>query len=277
MNPIPMPCCPTRGAGTLPATVASPPVAGSTYPNEHVIPDASADVTAWRSMAAAQWLYVKPLVYEALGVRYGLYPELPQAYPVIVKPVLNLHGLAWGARLAHTADDIANAPGCLWMPVTEGEHLSVDVTMHGTDVSARQVVRGIRGSHVGVYRHWERIEADPFLETHIWEIARRLGIGRQHTVKRWNIEFIGTTPIEIHLRGSDEFAPLATYRYCRPIISDRRIRLSREQLAGIVGDLPWASCLEPDGYPERVGERWHRYAIVYGDDLDALYAVGGAL
>lgn len=276
MNPIHMPCCPSRGAGTLPAAVASPPAAGSTYPNEYVIPDACADVTAWRSMAA-QWLYVKPLVYEALGVRYGLYPELPETYPVIVKPAINLHGLGWGARLAHTADDIANAPGCLWMPVAEGDHLSVDVTTRGTDVSVRQVVRGVRGSHVGVFRHWERIEADPFLEPRIWEIARLLGIGMQCAVPKWNIEFIGTTLIEIHLRGSDEFAPLDAFRYCRPIISDRCIRLSRDQLAGIVGDLPWASCLEPDGCPERVGERWYRYAVVYGDDLDALYAAGGAL
>lgn len=276
MNPIPMPSSPTRGAGTLPAADFLPPVAGSTYPNEYVIPDDRADVTAWRSMAA-QWLYVKPLVYEALGVRYGLYPELPETYPVIVKPAINLHGLAWGARLAHTAADIANAPGCLWMPVAEGEHLSVDVTSWGGDVSVRQVVRGVRGSHVGVFRHWERVEATAAIETRVWKIALALGIGRQHTVRLWNVELIDDTPIEVHLRGSDEFAPLATYRYCRPIISDRRICLSREQLAGIVGNLPWASCLEPDGYPERVGERWHRYAIVYGDDLDALYAVGGAL
>lgn len=229
----------------------------------HIIEPSVNDSHAWERNPELRWIYCKPLLYQRLGVKYGLFPDHPWTWPVVLKPAINLYGLSIGARLAHNVDEIAAAPGYVWMPVLQGEHISIDVEMEAGIVMRSMAVKGVAHESFGLFSHWERLDDDYDL------VATRVASALCIYGGNFNIEMIGRNVIEVHLRHSDEYGALwEGLRFARPIFHRRRVRNAVRDL-----EAPHGVCLEDDGYPEYAGCGWYRYAIVYGDDLDELKAM----
>lgn len=231
-----------------------------------VVPAAD-DAIAYRRNPELRWVYHKPLLYDALGVPHGLFPDLPKAYPAIMKPIVNLYGLSRGVRLAHGPDDIAQCPERFWMPRLAGRHVSVDIEICADALLHGEAVEGI-SYQLGLFDYWERLEsADPWAS---WahRIARTLGI----TGGALNVEFIGNTAIEVHLRRSDEFTVLFAegLRYAKPLISPRCLPMTDETLASRLGGRRFKSCVSGDDRPEMTAPGWYRYGLAYGDSLSEL-------
>jgi len=233
------------------------------------IPAVEDDAQAYERIPEMRWVYHKPLLYDRLGVDYGLYPALPNAsaYPVVIKPVINLYGLARGVSVAHSPDDIANAPGCLWMPMAHGNHWSVDVSVSANGIAIR-TVQGVPHPRLGMFSYWMRADAPTDVEAVVREIVAALDISEGVI----NVELIGTTPIEVHLRPSDEFDWLYSGEavYARPLLEPFRTSCTDDDVASSLNGYRHKSCVTGDDLPEYAAPGWYRYAVVYGDDLAAL-------
>jgi len=234
------------------------------------LPSVKDDQEAYQSIPQMRWVYHKPLLYDRIGVHYGLYPSVPDvdAFPVVVKPSINLYGLGRGADLAHNDSDIANAPGCLWMPLAKGDHWSVDALVLSPDDVVTIGVKGFQHPCFGLFSYWMRAEVPSEIEARVLGIVDALDIARG-TI---NVEMIGDTPIEVHLRGSDEFERLhkGEARYARPIFAPFFQSLTDDDVARRLRGYPHKSWVTGDDQPEYSAPGWYRYAIVYGNDLAAL-------
>lgn len=237
-------------------------------PREIVVAASDDDVSAYKRNPELRWVYHKPLLYDALGVPYGLLPDLPDAYPVIMKPVVNLYGLSRSVQLAYGPDDVARCPDCFWMPRLAGRHVSVDIEICADALVHGEAVEGVPHRKLGLFDYWERLESAEPWASWAHRIARTLGI----TGGAINVEFIANTVIEVHLRHSDEFTALFAegLRYAKPLIAPRCLPMTDETLASRMGDRPFKSCVSGDDRPEMTAPGWYRYGLAYGDSLSEL-------
>ena len=229
------------------------------------------DVDAYRRYPHFRKWYHKPLLYDALGVPHGIFPELPERWPVIAKPIVNLEGVAAGVRLCRSRRELEAAQGCVWMPVLEGLHLSWDVNLNGTVRCAL----GALGGHPALFEYWTTIGT---ITESVGALGRlRKTLDTENVVPIVNIEMIGDTVIEVHARPAMELRPLfdGAARYCVPIWATVE-RPGFDLLAApVFGDHKLVSTMEHEE-PEVGPPGWWRYGLLYGDDLEALRAAAAA-
>ena len=227
------------------------------------------DAEAYRRYPFFRRWYHKPLLYDRLGVRYGIFPELPERWPVLAKPVVNLEGVAAGVRLCHTRRELEAAPGCVWLPIFKGPHLSMDIDLDGTVMAAEAAQAP--GVARGVFQHWKRADLPPAKQAWAREILGLLDPFR--VVDIVNLEAIGDVVIEAHARPSHELRPLfeGACRYCVPIWA--MVERPGFDIGSLVVacDHVLVSTMEY-GEPEVGPPGWFRYGLLYGNDLKALRA-----
>jgi hypothetical protein len=179
--------------------------AGAACPPNVEIPTEDGD--AWMWNPTHRWVYDKLEVAQSQGLAAGLHGTTPPSFPVFSKPVSNLRGMGAGSRIMATAEDYEHGftPGHFWMTLLEGRHVSSDVAI--VDGAARWW-RHATGNPAGdgTFDYWTIHAApDSAIETRCGEwISRHLG-GYTGMV---NLETIGGTIIEVHLRFSDQWPDL---------------------------------------------------------------------
>ena len=132
---------------------------------------------------------------------------MPPRFPVFSKPIFNLKGMGVGSYTLRTARDYERhyAPGHFWMPLLEGRHVSSDVAVvkgaprwwrHATGKPGRE----------GTFDYWTiHAAADAQIERRCGAWIRRHLPGYTGML---NLETIGGTIIEVHLRFSDQWPDL---------------------------------------------------------------------
>jgi hypothetical protein len=165
------------------------------------------DADAWLWYPHHRWVYDKLAVALSQGLAAGPHGVEPPAFPVFSKPIVNLRGMGAGSRAVRDPADYAasHTPGHFWSPLLTGPHVSSDVALidgravwwrHATGTPARD----------GMFKHWT-IHAAPNAEIETrsgsW-LARHLA-GYTGLV---NLETIGGTIIEVHLRFADQWPDL---------------------------------------------------------------------
>ena len=220
-----------------------------------------------------RWVYYKPLLFDALGVPHGVYPQKPESYPVVLKPVINLEGLSAGARLAYCEDDVEFQPGYFWMPVLKGRHVSLDLLVRRGVVQLLEVAVGHPADWFGGFDYWEAEKPTAEDRKLAGIVARKLGLRNG----RFNVECIGDTVIEFHLRRSVEFDPIlrGSFRYAAAVYASCRMWIAEEAMVEFLDTLrvpQHAHTLHDGGWPETSSSGRCRYAILYGDDLSRLRA-----
>jgi hypothetical protein len=165
------------------------------------------DSDAWQWYPAQRWIYDKLAVALSQGLDAGPHGTPAPHFPVFSKPIVNLKGMGVGSRvLKSQADYEAHyAPGHFWMPLLDGRHVSSDVA----------VVRGEP-------RWWRHVTGKPAGEGTFdyWIIHAEPDGGIEQPCGAWieknlpgytgvlNLETIGGTIIEAHLRFADQWPDL---------------------------------------------------------------------
>lgn len=179
--------------------------AGVACPPDVHIPTDDLDAHEW--FPQLRWVYDKLAVARSQGLIAGSGAEQPPAYPVFAKPRVNLRGMGLGSRaipsreafLRHvTADD-------MWMPLLAGAHVSTDCAVVNGRVAWLRHAQGHPWTD-GMFTHWviecgQRPELTHYVST--W-VAANLS---EYT-GMLNVETIGGTIIEAHLRFSDQWCDL---------------------------------------------------------------------
>jgi len=165
------------------------------------------DSDAWQWYPAQRWIYDKLAVALSQGLDAGPHGTPAPHFPVFSKPIVNLKGMGVGSRvLKSQADYEAHyAPGHFWMTLLDGRHVSSDVA----------VVRGEP-------RWWRHVTGKPAGEGTFdyWTIHAEPDGGIEQPCGAWieknlpgdtgmlNLETIGGTIIEAHLRFADQWPDL---------------------------------------------------------------------
>jgi hypothetical protein len=165
------------------------------------------DSDAWRWYPAHRWVYDKLAVALSQGLAAGPHGTAPPGFPVFSKPIVNLRGMSVGSRvLKSQADyDAHYAPGHFWMTLLQGRHVSSDVAVvEGVPRWWRHVTGKPAGE--GTFDYWiVHAEPDAAIET---RCAAWIGKHLAGYTGMLNVETIGGTIIEAHLRFADQWPDL---------------------------------------------------------------------
>lgn len=128
---------------------------------------------------------------------WNLEKEIPNKYPVICKPRINLHGLGLDVVFASFSEQIERIKGMIAQPIYSGTHLSTDYVLNGGAIIAHSTFIG----HTDEYREFYLWERTPF-PAKINHIVQNLFRDYTGVV---NIETINNKVIEAHIRPSLQF------------------------------------------------------------------------
>jgi hypothetical protein len=165
------------------------------------------DNDAWQWFPAQRWIYNKLAVALSQGLAAGPHGTPPPGFPVFSKPIINLKGMGVGSRVLNSqADyDAHYAPGHFWMTLLEGRHVSSDVAVVGGEPRWWRHVTG-KPAGEGTFDYWIiHAEPDETIEApcRAWIEKNLPGFSGM-----LNLETIGGTIIEAHLRFADQWPDL---------------------------------------------------------------------
>lgn len=173
---------------------------------EHVVIPTD-DPDSWRLCPAHRWIYDKLKLAETQGLEAGPHGVMPAAFPVFSKPIVNLRGMGLGSCVIRSAAEMAHRyqPGHMWMPLLGGVHVSTDCAVADGRVMWFRHASGATWDD-GMFRHWTvHAQGFPALGTPLtgWVAAHMRGY-----TGMMNVETIGGTIIEAHLRFADQWCDL---------------------------------------------------------------------
>lgn len=165
------------------------------------------DPEAWAWNPRHRWVFDKLQVALSQGLEAGPHGTEPPRFPVFSKPIMNFRGLGAGSRVLHSAEDYErhHTAGHFWMTLLEGEHVSSDAAIVDGKPKWWRHVTGLATGE-GMFDFWTvHATANPPLQARCgtW-IAKHLA-GYTGIL---NLETIGGTIIEAHLRLSDQWPDL---------------------------------------------------------------------
>ena len=175
------------------------------------------DSDAWLWNPQHRWVYDKLAVALSQDLDAGPHGTTPPRFPVFSKPIINLRGMGiGGCVLRDMAEYQSNyAPGHMWMPLLEGDHVSTDVALADGEPRWWRNVTGLPAGE-GTFDYWTVHAApDPVLQARCGAWLRQNLAGYTGMV---NLETIGGTIIEIHLRFSDQWPDLYGEGWVRAVI-----------------------------------------------------------
>lgn len=165
------------------------------------------DSDAWQWYPAQRWVYDKLAIALSQDLDAAPHGVPPQRFPVFSKPIVNLKGMGVGSRVLHSAADYERhyRPGHFWMPLLEGRHVSSDVVVVAGEPRWWRHVTG-KPAGEGTFDYWT-VHAGPDAE-----IEERCGAWISSHLAGYtgmlNLETIGGTIIEAHLRFADQWPDL---------------------------------------------------------------------
>ena len=165
------------------------------------------DSDAWQWYPAHRWVYDKLAVALSQGLAAGPHGTAPPGFPIFSKPIVNLRGMSVGSRvLKSQADyDAHYAPGHFWMTLLQGRHVSSDVAVVEGEPRWWRHVTG-KPAGEGTFDYWiVHAEPDAAIET---RCAAWIGKHLAGYTGMLNVETIGGTIIEAHLRFADQWPDL---------------------------------------------------------------------
>jgi hypothetical protein len=141
------------------------------------------------------------------GLEAGPHGTPPPRFPVFSKPIVNLKGMGVGSRVLHSAAEYEAhyAPGHFWMTLLDGRHVSSDIAVVDGEPRWWRHVTG-KPAGEGTFDYWiVHAEPDADIEARCgaWIADRFAGY-----TGMLNLETIGGTIIEAHLRFSDQWPDL---------------------------------------------------------------------
>ncbi len=165
------------------------------------------DPEAWAWNPRHAWVFDKLQLALSQGIDAAPHGLMPTRFPVFSKPIFNFRGMGAGSRVITDGADYerTQTPGHMWMPVLVGLHVSTDAAVIDGRVAWMRHATGLPTSG-GMFDYWT-IHAAPmpalastitaWIETKLADYTGLL-----------NVETIGDTIIDAHLRFSDQWPDL---------------------------------------------------------------------
>jgi hypothetical protein len=165
------------------------------------------DSDAWLWNPRYRWIYDKLAVAHSQGLDAGPHGTAPPRFPVFSKPIINLRGMGVDSRVLASAQDYARhyAAGHMWMTLLAGRHVSSDVVVvDGAPRWWRHATGKPAGE--GTFDYWTvHVAPDPEIEQ---RCGQWIGAHLSGYTGMLNLETIGGTIIEAHMRFSDQWPDL---------------------------------------------------------------------
>jgi hypothetical protein len=165
------------------------------------------DSDSWQWYPAQRWIYNKLAVALSQRLDAGPHGTPPPRFPVFSKPIVNLKGMGVGSRVLNSqADyDAHYAPGHFWMTLLQGRHVSSDAAVVQGEPRWWRHVTG-KPAGEGTFDYWiVHAEPDPGIEESSGAWIEKNLPGYTGMI---NLETIGGTIIEAHLRFADQWPDL---------------------------------------------------------------------
>jgi hypothetical protein len=245
------------------------------------------DVSAYRLHPDYNWVYDRLRLMVEQGIAAAPCPVPIGATPTVVKPIMNLTGLSEGV---YATSNVRDAPaGTFHMPYLDGPQYSIDVALDRGRIEWMCATECIVSSEqLGMFAGFR---VDVILPNPVRRVLERW-------LPEWlasftgvaNVEVIGETIIEVHLRPSAQWACLYGKQFAMAMARQADQQVWWFDPDGVTGgwSIPVYDWLDEDGYHaavERamevqvtagrghmVGER-QRTAVVNDPDFDtALWA-----
>jgi hypothetical protein len=165
------------------------------------------DSDAWQWYPAHRWIYDKLAIALSQNLDTGPHGIEPLHFPVFSKPIVNLKGMGVGSRVLKTAADYQRhyAPGHFWMPLLDGRHVSSDVAVVEGEPRWWRHATG-KPAGEGTFDYWTvHAEPDAHIESQCGAWTQKHLVGYTGMI---NLETIGGTIIEAHLRFADQWPDL---------------------------------------------------------------------
>ncbi len=165
------------------------------------------DCDAWAWNPDHRWVYDKLAIALSQGLEAAPHGVAPPRYPVFSKPIVNLRGMGVGSRVLpdKAAYHRHYTPGHMWMPLLEGAHVSSDIAVEDGEPKWWRHATGVSAGE-GTFDFWT-VHGEPYAE-----IERRCGAWVRKNLRLYsgmlNLETIGGTIIEAHLRFADQWPDL---------------------------------------------------------------------
>ncbi len=171
------------------------------------------DSAAWLAYPRYRWVYDKTCICKIQNIPHGPSGVEPKEFPVFQKPIQNMYGMGMGTDIIKNIKDFNRnyRPGHMWMPVLEGRHLSVDVAVVNGQKRYCFITEGTPGAYRR-FSHWQyRAPIDSKYDHEFLNIKKIiLEFVNNHLAGYTgfvNLELIGSTIIEVHLRCSPQMIP----------------------------------------------------------------------
>ncbi len=165
------------------------------------------DSDAWQWYPAHRFVYDKLALALSQNLDAGPHGTAPPRYPVFSKPIVNLKGMGIGSRVLASPADYEKhyTAGHFWMTFLHGRHVSCDAAVvDGEPLWWRHVTGKPAGE--GTFDYWiVHAEPDPGIESHCGAWIEKNLAGYTGML---NLETIGETIIEAHLRFADQWPDL---------------------------------------------------------------------
>ena len=165
------------------------------------------DSDAWQWYPTYRFVYDKLALALSQNLEAAPHGVAPPRYPVFSKPIVNLRGMGVGSHvLACEADYVRHyAPGHFWMTLLDGRHVSSDVAVVDGEPRWWRHVTG-KPAGEGTFDYWiVHAEPDAGIEARCGAWVAKDLAGYTGML---NLETIGETIIEAHLRFSDQWPDL---------------------------------------------------------------------
>ncbi len=184
------------------------------------------DRHCWELYPQYRKWFDKTLVATESNIKWGYAGTLPESYPVVLKPIANLEGMAMDTYLIKNEKELREhyRPGSAWFEEIEGPHYSIDVVVEG-------------GHHPKMFLTSEGIPCDGFrfkywhcnlqnqqnYETKFFSLHKHILHWLEKNVHHdfygvINFEIIGDKIIEVQFRMSWQFLSLYGEKIVRNII-----------------------------------------------------------
>ena len=165
------------------------------------------DPEAWHWNPHHRWVFDKLQLALAQGLEAAPHGLMPPRYPVFSKPIFNFGGMGAGSRILRDAADYERncTLGHMWMPLLSGPHVSTDAAVVDGNVAWMRHATGLP-TRDGMFDHWTvHAHSMPALEASLssWISAKLAGY-----TGMLNLETIGGTVIDAHLRFADQWPDL---------------------------------------------------------------------
>jgi hypothetical protein len=157
----------------------------------------SNDIDAWEKNKIDKKIYNKLQLIESQNISCGPIGTMPDKYPIVIKPIINLYGMSRGFKIITNQEEYLNnqIDGSFWMPYLSGKNYTVDIIMNKGKIlyyycmESEPLIKGTFRYHV--YRPKYKLSN---------KIISILEINHSKYTGPMNIEIINNTIIEGHLR-----------------------------------------------------------------------------